>query len=166
MAFFMGPYGGILSIEIAGFWNTIPSLSRYRPALESRPVPDYFGIPAEGYLYQWFITPCYSMKQTRLFIWAWEAFCKGWGTSGQDPFLTAKLFMGLSWWLWANLSSTILILLNFSLLDGRSMDASFDFLIKNLKLLNFFKKFKGNKLISFYFYCGRDLCGLSFTCIF
>ena len=34
----------ILSIGIAGFWDTIPSLSRYRPA------PDFFGIPAEGYL--------------------------------------------------------------------------------------------------------------------
>ena len=36
-------------IGIAGFWNGIPSLFRYRPALEYRPVTDFYGIPAEGY---------------------------------------------------------------------------------------------------------------------
>ena len=35
-------------IGIAGFWNGIPSLFRYRPALEYRPVTDFYGIPAEG----------------------------------------------------------------------------------------------------------------------
>ena len=39
----------IKDIGIAGFWNGIPSLFRYRPALEYRPVTDFFGIPAEGY---------------------------------------------------------------------------------------------------------------------
>ena len=38
-----------LGIGIAGFWNGIPSLFRYRPALEYRPVTDFYGIPAEGY---------------------------------------------------------------------------------------------------------------------
>ena len=37
-------------IGIAGFWNGIPSLFRYRPALEYRPVTDFYGIPAEGYI--------------------------------------------------------------------------------------------------------------------
>ena len=37
-----------LDIGIAGFWNGIPSLFRYRPALEYRPVTDFYGIPAEG----------------------------------------------------------------------------------------------------------------------
>ena len=40
----------IKDIGIAGFWNGIPSLFRYRPALEYRPVTDFYGIPAEGYL--------------------------------------------------------------------------------------------------------------------
>ena len=35
--------------RIAGFWNEIQSLFRYRPALEYRPVTDFYGIPAEGY---------------------------------------------------------------------------------------------------------------------
>ena len=35
-------------IGIARFWNGIPSLFRYRPALEYRPVTDFYGIPAEG----------------------------------------------------------------------------------------------------------------------
>ena len=39
----------IKDIGIAGFWNGIPSLFRYRPALEYRPVTDFYGIPAEGY---------------------------------------------------------------------------------------------------------------------
>ena len=38
----------IKDIGIAGFWNGIPSLFRYRPALEYRPVTDFYGIPAEG----------------------------------------------------------------------------------------------------------------------
>ena len=42
---------GVFSfIGIAGFWNGIPSLFRYRPALEYRPVTDFYGIPAEGYM--------------------------------------------------------------------------------------------------------------------
>ena len=42
---------GIFSfIGIAGFWKGIPSLFRYRPALKYRPVTDFYGIPAEGYL--------------------------------------------------------------------------------------------------------------------
>ena len=32
-----------------GFWVGIPPLSLFCPALESHPVPDYSGIPAEGY---------------------------------------------------------------------------------------------------------------------
>ena len=38
----------IKDIGIAGFWNGIPSLFRYRPALKYRPVTDFYGIPAEG----------------------------------------------------------------------------------------------------------------------
>ena len=44
-------YFSFKDIGIAGFWNGIPSLFRYRPALEYRPVTDFYGIPAEGYLY-------------------------------------------------------------------------------------------------------------------
>ena len=44
---FMGEF--FQNIGIAGFWNGIPSLYRYRPALEYRPVTDFYGIPAEGY---------------------------------------------------------------------------------------------------------------------
>ena len=40
--------GYSVDIGIAGFWNGIPSLFRYRPALEYRPVTDFYGIPAEG----------------------------------------------------------------------------------------------------------------------
>ena len=35
-------------IGIAGFWNGIPSLFQYRPALEYGPVTDFYRIPAEG----------------------------------------------------------------------------------------------------------------------
>ena len=39
---------GYFFIGIAGFWDRIPPLSRFHPALESRPAPDFFGIPVEG----------------------------------------------------------------------------------------------------------------------
>ena len=45
---FMGVF--FQNIGIAGFWNRIPSLFRYRPALQYRPVTDFYGIPAEGYM--------------------------------------------------------------------------------------------------------------------